>query len=560
MEFKEKLEKDLKKITGLKEIRLEKPKKEFGDYAFPCFELAKKLKRNPNEIAKEIAEKLKGYRLKVIGPYINFFIKESEIYSIVNKILKEKDKFGKQKNKAKRIVVEYVGPNTNKPLHLGHLRNMVLGYSLVKILKFNGNKVFSVNINNDRGIHICKAMVAYKKYGKINNEWDTPEKSGMKPDFFVGKYYVLFNKKVKENPELEEEAKEMLRKWENNDKEVIALWKKMNKWALEGFRETYKTFGIKFDKEYFESETYKKGKEIVLKAFKKGIFKKDEKGNIVAVTSGGKNKVLLRSDGTSVYITQDIALAKEKYEDFRYDLSIYVVATEQNYHFKVLFEVLKMLGFSFADKCYHFAYGMVNLPSGKMKSREGEVVDVDNLVKEMVEMAKKETKKRHKEISEKELEERAKKIALAAIRFYLLKYEAIKDILFDKKKSISFEGETGPYLLYSYARINSIIKKHKGKVKKVKLSLLNKKEEIEIIKKLNEFEDLVKEIGKNYKIHLLCRYLLDLAQLFNEFYHKYPVLKAEQGLREARLMLIKAIKQVLKNGLGLLGIDVLEEM
>jgi len=452
-------------------------------------------------------------------------------------------------------VIEYPGPNTNKPLHLGHVRNMVLGYALSKILEANGNKIIHVNINSDRGVHICKSMLAYQKFGKN----DSPEKSKLKPDFFVGKYYVLFAKEAEKNPGLEKEALEMLKKWEEKEPETIALWKKMNKWALDGFKETYEKFDIDFEKEYYESETYERGRDIVLEGLKKGVFEKDEEGNIVADLKEGK-KVLLRKDGTSIYITQDLALAKEKYEDFKFDKSIYVVATEQNYHFKVLFEILKMLKFPFAEKCHHFAYGMVNLTTGRMKSREGTVVDADNLVEDMIVMAREETRKRHDKVNEKDLQERAEKIAMSAIRFYLLRTDPAKDIVFNEEESISFEGETGPYLQYSCARISSILKKA-GKVKEsADLDLLKEKEEIALMKKLNEYSGVVKEIGEKYNIHALPRYLLDLAQLFNHFYHTHAVLQADESMKDARIALILAVKQVLSNGLELFGIKVMDEM
>jgi len=564
MDFKEEIIKLLKKETKLDEIILEvPPNSELGDYAFPCFVLSKQMKKAPTIIAQELAKSIKPNKsikeIKAIGPYLNFFVnKEKLSENVLKKIFDEKDCYGTQKKTNKKIIIEYPGPNTNKPLHLGHVRNMCLGYALSRILEANGNDVIHVNINNDRGVHICKSMLAYQKWGKD----DSPEKSKMKSDFFVGKYYVLYAQKEKQNPELEQEVQKMLEKWEEGDKETIALWKKMNKWAFDGFKETYKTFDLKFKKEYFESETYKNGKDIVLDGLKKGLFYKKE-DNAVAVDlskQGFGEKVLLRANGTTVYVTQDIYLAKLKYDNFRYDKSLYVVATEQNHHFKVLFEILKLLKFPFAEKCYHFAYGMVNLTTGKMKSREGTVVDADTLMEEVTGLAKDETKKRNKDIPEKDLDERANKIALGAIRFYILKYDPLKDILFDPKESISFEGETGPYLQYTYARINSILEKSEEKIKDdIDVSLLKEKEELELIKLLSNYEDIVKQAG-NYKINTLARYLLDLAQSFNNFYHAYPVLKAEEDVKKARLLMINCVKQVLKNGLYLLGIDVLERM
>ncbi len=561
--FKEEIIKIIKKETKLDDINLEiPPSSDLGDFAFPCFVLSKRYKKSPVEIAKELCAKIKTDKIikevKVVGPYLNFFVNKEKMSSdILKKISDLKEKYGVSSKKNKTILIEYPGPNTNKPLHLGHVRNIALGYSLCRILEANGYKVVPVNVNNDRGIHICKSMVAYKKWGK----GDSPEKSKMKSDFFVGKYYVMFSKKA--NSALEEEAKEMLKKWEEGDKETLELWKKMNKWALDGFKETYKKFDISFKKEYFESQTYKKGKEIILNGLKKRLFEKNEDDAIVVdlEKQGYGEKVLLRKDGTSVYITQDVYLAKAKYDDFKYDKSIYVVATEQNYHFKVLFEVLKILKFPFAEKCYHFAYGMVNLTTGKMKSRQGNVVDADDLIDDMTKLAVKETKSRNKDLSLKEINLRANEIAMGAIRFYILRYDPVKDFLFNPEESISFEGETGPYLQYTYARINSIISKHGGKIdEKVDSSLLNQKEELELIKLLGNFDDVVSKVGETYKIHVLTRYLLDLAQAFNNFYHAYPVLKADEELKKARLLLISCVKQVIKNGLGLLGINVLERM
>jgi len=552
----------LKKQTSLKDIPLEIPSDKFlGDFAFPCFVLAKSLKKNPVQIAKDVAFALEPDKIvkeiRAEGPYVNFFVfKEKLISEVLNTILKEKDTYGMQKKTNKKILVEYPGPNTNKPLHLGHLRNMCLGFSLIRILEANGHTVIPVNINNDRGIHICKSMLAYNKFGKN----DSPEKSKLKSDHFVGKYYVKFNEEVQKNKDLEILAKELLQEWEAGDKNVMALWKKMNNWAFAGFDETYTKFGIHFKKEYYESKTYEKGREIVQEGLRKGLFKEKDGAVIIDLTKEGYGeKVLLRSDGTTVYMTQDLYLAQVKYEDFKYDESIYVVASEQNYHFKILFEVLKKLKKPYADKCHHFSYGMVHLTSGRMKSREGTVVDADNLLEEMETMASEETKKRYDDITQKELAERANKIALGAIRFYILKFDPVKDMLYNPEESISFEGETGPYLQYTYARIRSILAKHKGRVKSEDVSILQEDEEIALVDLLEKYPSIVKDAG-NYKIHTLARYLIDLAQAFNNFYHQHQVLAVEKDIKDARLVLITCVDQVLKNGLTLLGIDVLERM
>jgi len=554
----------IRKETG-KELKLEQPTdRTMGDYALPCFPLAKELKKAPQIIAKELSEKIKPKgnieRIEANGPYLNFFMKKENIAEdTLKKILKEKEDYGRKKKNNKTILIEYPGPNTNKPLHLGHVRNMAIGYSFSRILEAQGNKAITVNVNNDRGIHICKSMLAYKKWGKDDN----PEKSKMKPDFLVGKYYVMFAKHAEKDPKLEEEAQTMLEKWEQGDKETIALWKKMNKWAFDGFKETYKKFDVKFEKEYFESETYKNGKEIVLEGLKKGIFEKDETGAIIAdlTSEGYEKKVLLRANGTTVYITQDLYLAKAKYEDFKYDQSIYVVATEQNYHFKVLFSVLKKLNYPFADKCHHLAYGMVNLTTGKMKSREGTVVDADTLVDEIIALAKEETSKRHKDLPKKELEKRASQIGMAAIRFYLLKFDTIKDMLFDPKESISLEGETGPYIQYVHARCCSVLKKAGIKATgNTDFGLLKEKQEQELIMTLNKFPETVKNSAEQYKPSIIARYLIELCQSFNKFYQECPVIQEDKELEKSRIALVDCVRTVVSNGLWLLGIESPKEM
>ncbi|MBU1201024.1 MAG: arginine--tRNA ligase [Nanoarchaeota archaeon] len=560
--YRKEVVKMLEKETGLKPQEIDKvievpPSLDFGDFAFPCFILSKKLKKAPNMIAEELLKKILPTKnikkIEIKGPYLNFFINRDLFNKdIIENILKEKDDYGKAAKKKEKIMIEYPGPNTNKPLHLGHLRNMLIGKSVQNILEASGYKVLPVNINNDRGIHICKSMLAYKKWGK-NRE---PNK---KSDHFVGDFYVLYTKKEKENPKLEEEAHEMLKKWEAGDKETRAIWKKMNKWALDGFKETYKNFGIRFVKEYNESDHYDGGKKIVTQALKNGIFKKDDNDNIIADLKELGEKVVLRSDGTSVYITQDINLAYLRYNEFDPDTLIYVVASEQNLHFSQLFAILKMLGFKKSSGLYHLNYGMVYLPEGKMKSREGTVVDTDNLIEQMTQMAKKEIEDRHK-LSEKELLKRCKDIGFGALIFFILKYDPSKDFVFDPKESISFEGETGPYIQYAHARINSILKKSKGLLTEVDYSLLKTDEEKNIITKLAEYPVVVSQAANNYKPSLVARHILELSQTFNEFYHKSPILKAEGNLRGTRIALILAIKQVLKNGLGLLGIDAPLEM
>ena len=532
------------------------PSSELGDFAFPCFSLAKEFKKNPVEIAKSISKKIKLSKeiekIEVKGAYLNFFLNKSSLASdIIKQILKEKAKFGTSKKKEK-IMVEFPSPNTNKPLHLGHLRNMSLGESVSRILEFLGANVIRASLNNDRGVHICKSMLAYQEFGKNKN----PDK---KSDHFVGDFYVLFSQKAKEDASYEEKAQEILKKWEAGDKKTIELWKKMNSWALDGFKETYKLFGLKLDKEYYESKIYLKGKEIIELGLKKGVFsKRNDNAIIIDLTKDGLDeKVLLRPDGTSVYITQDLYLAKLKDEEYNLDGSIYVVANEQDYHFKVLFLILKKLGFKFADKLHHLSYGMVELPEGKMKSREGTVVDADDLILKVKEISKEEIKKRFPEIKEKELDARSLKIALSAIKFSLLKVDKTKNLLFNPKEEVSFEGFTGPYIQYSYARASSIVRKSK---KKAKITGKEKVEEKEsaLIKKLGEFPEIVSQAEKQLNPAIVANYSFQLSQIFNEFYHSSKVIYSEK--EEFLLSLVESFRIIIRSSLSLLGIDVIEEM
>ncbi len=562
----------LKKALNEKNIKLEEqeidkileipPSLEMGDYSFPCFFLAEKLKQGPNQIALEIREKIKNLPseiedIQTSGPYINFFLNRKNFaIAIIKEVLDKKDAFGKLSYQGKKTMVEFPSPNTNKPLHLGHLRNMAIGESISRILEFNGEKVIRANLNNDRGIHICQSMAAYKKYGK-NKE---PAKK-IKSDHFVGDFYVLFNKRSKKNKKLEIESHRLLQKWEQGDEDTIDLWKKMNKWALDGFKKTYEKFGIGFDKEYYESEIYTKGKEVILDGVKKGIFEKKEGGAVVVDLTKENlgEKFLLRPDQTSLYITQDLYLAKLKFDQFKLNSSIYITGNEQEYHFNVLFTILKKLGFNFSKNLHHLAYGMVVLPHGKMKSREGIVVDADDLIEDVQKLVKKELKSREK-LSKKELELRSLKIALAAIKYLLLKIDIKKNMLFNPKESINFEGDTGPYIQYSYARACSILKKLLSKTKdktQFQISELAS-EENELIKKLSQFKEVVSSSYKTLNPALIANYSYQLAQLFNEFYHACPVIGSEKEL--FRISLVEAFKQVLKNSSYLLGIDVIEKM
>ncbi|MHA1293909.1 MAG: arginine--tRNA ligase [Promethearchaeota archaeon] len=546
----------------LKIIEIPPPGINFS-YAFPTFRIAKFEKKDPKLIAEDLEKKIKKpdfiEKIEVSGSYLNFKIRPQ---FVLENIFELQENYGKirqfeEKTEFKKlsIVIEYPSPNTNKPLHLGHVRNMLIGSSTSNLFKYIGHKVYQVNLNNDRGIHICKSMLAYQKWG--NNK--SPNK---KSDHFVGDFYVKYCQMEEKNKNLIEEAKDLLRKWEEEDPETIALWKKMNKWALDGFKKTYKKFGISFDKEYYESQFYKKGKDIILNAQKKGLFKKREDGAIIAQLKEKYNlpdKILLRSDGTSIYITQDIYLAYLKKKDFNADISIFVVGSEQNLYFKQLFIILDILGFK--EKKYHLSYGMISLPEGKMKSRKGIVVDADEILNKMSKLAYKEINKRYPNIPEKEKLRRAEIIGKSAIKFFILKYNPKNDFIFNPKESISFEGETGPYIQYCYARIQSIIEKSKEKIGlNVNFNLLTHEKEYELIKNLNYFPEILESAIKTYGIHLIPQYLLVLGQTFNSFYAICPVISNNKELERARLLLIKCVQIVIKIGLNLLGIDVLDNM
>ncbi len=560
MNLKEELAKSIARETKLsfEEINSQisnPPNPNMGDFAFACFKLG-----NPHEEALKLKEKIKLpksiEKAVVEGPYLNFFLDHKEVArELLTTILKEKKNYGKSKSK-KKIVIEYCGPNTNKPLHLGHVRNMALGKALCNTLEFSGNKVHPVNIINDRGVHICQSMLAYQK-------WSDNQQPNKKGDHFVGDYYVLFANKVKENPQLKEEVQKMLQLWEANDKEVRKLWKKMNSWVLEGFAQTYNRFGISFEKEYFESKIYEKGKEVAQEGLKKGVFIKDKENAIVAPLEKFNlpNKVVLRADGTSIYITQDMYLAKVRYQDYKFDKMFYVVASEQRLHFQQLFKILELLGNSFAKNLNHLSYGLVNLPTGRMKSREGTVVDADDLLDEMSKVAQKEVRARYQNLSEKEIQRRAEIIGLAAIKFFMLRTDATRDIVFNPEESISFEGETGPYIQYAYARACSILRKAKDEKKQKKTNItIEDPLEKRIISQLLLFPSLMQEVERTYKIHLICRYLLDLSQAFNEFYHACPVLIEDDAVRSTRLKIVEAVTVVLSSGLSLLGIEAPQEM
>jgi arginyl-tRNA synthetase len=579
------IKKAILKKFGIKikqEIIIEQPPDaKMGDFCFSCFLLANETKKSPKEIAEILAQEIKSDKIvreiKNIGPYLNFFIQRKEFFkNICSAILKQKQKKARARCIASlfksQILIEFSSPNTNKPLHLGHFRSSILGMSLANLLEEIDYKVIKINLINDRGIHICKAMLAYQKWG----ENKTPESEKIKGDHFVGNFYTLFDKEVKKEQEVKKmekitetnfykEASEMLKKWEQGDEEVMKLWKKMNQWALDGLKKTYQRIGIKFNKWYFESQTYKIGREIILKALKKGICyqRKDGAIEIDLTQYGLDKKVLLRSNGTSVYVTQDIGVAKLKFDQFKFNQSIILTGVEQIYHFQVLFKILELLNFKWAKKCVHLIHEMINLPEGKMKSREGKVVDSDNLLDEMEKMAQEEIQKRDQNISSKELKQRAKKISLAAIKFHLLKVNPKQAIYFDPRKSLSFEGATGPYLQYTYARIQSILRKiqHEIIYNATDFSCLKEEEEWELGKRIFEFFNITKRAAQDYNPAILSEYLLKLASSFNKFYHQYSILKAKsKEIQTARLALIQSVAIVLKKGLNLLGIEEIEKM
>jgi arginyl-tRNA synthetase len=539
------------------------PQPELGDYAFPCFRVSPLLKRAPNEIAVKLSKEIALPRMieKAVpaGPYLNFFVSREWIAGqTILAILRKRDGFGRSKiGRGKRVMVEYSSPNTNKPLHVGHLRNGSIGMAASNLLEAVGHRVIKANLINDRGIHICQSMLAYKKWG----EGKKPDK---KADHFVGDYYVLFNEKAKKDPSLEAEARLLLRKWENKDREAIALWREMNKWAISGFRETYRSFGTSFDVWFRESEFYDKAKPILEKGMDTGVFFENDDGAIVAMLEPLlPNKVVQRADGTSIYITNDLALTKHKFEKFALQESIWVVGSEQNLYFKQLFKIFELLGFRWAGKCRHLSYGMVYLPHGRMKSREGKVVDADNLIEQMEGLAEKEIRKRYRGLPKGEVQRRAKAIALAAIKFFMLRTSEARDIYFNPEESISFEGETGPYLQYTFARAKSILRKAKrpAQDKKANCALLTAEAEKQLVMLLHNFPAVIEKAALALQPHLLAQHLIETAAAFNSFYHSLPVLKAEtKELASARLALVQSVAIVLGNGLKLLGIRPIERM
>lgn len=553
----EKFKQECREIAAGYENLLETPK-QHADLALPCFSLAKEMKKSPIEIASELEKEFQNKlrkdslikEIKAAGPYINFYI-NSEVFGkeVLTQILKEKKKYGSGKDKQK-IMVEYSSPNSNKPLHIGHLRNQSIGLSITNILKFSGNKVIIANLVNDRGAHICKSMLAYQKWGQKS----TPKKMKLKGDHLLGNYYVMFEKNKSE--ELEKEIQQMLIRWEDKDKTTRKLWKLMNSWWLSGVKKTYKTFGDNFDVWFFESKLYDKAKPMIEEGLRKNVFFKNEKGAILAnlENHGMPNKTFLREDGTSIYSTNDLILTKMKFDKYKLDRSIWVVASEQELYFKQLFKTFELLDYKWSHNCHHMSYGLVNLPSGRMKSREGTVVDADDLIEELKNLAKIELQKREK-LSKKSMEKLSTDIAVGAIRYYLIKIDPRNDMMFNPEESISLEGNTGPYLQYSYARANTLLKKSK---KKPKIGIFKEPIEISLTKKVSEFPSTVSKSSKELKPSLLANYTFELATLFNEYYQNIRIIDSEN--QEAKLALVTAVKQVLENCLSLLGIKPLEKM
>ena len=575
MILRELIAEKISKASGVNQELVEKlvffpEKKEFGDASVKCFALASILKKKPEEAAAELAKKLNGKKefkeVTAVNAFCNIWFSDAFLFENLKEVYEKG--ISPLKKEKKKIMVEFSQPNPNKPMHLGHLRNDFLGMSISKTKSFLGNRVIKVNLINDRGIHICQMMTAYKNYG--NNE--TPESTKMKGDHFIGKYYVLFQKKVKEKPELNDEAHKMLEDWEKGDKKVRELWKKLVSFAVAGFNETYELIGSEFDEWFYESNYYDKAKPLIDLGMKKKVFVEDEERGIKTNLKSEKlpDKTVLRGDGTSIYFTNDLALTKHKVEDYDLDECFWVVASEQSLYFQQLFATFKLLGFEWYKKCKHLNYGLVLLPEGKMKSREGKVVDADNLINKIKDLAKKELKKREeknvekeprKKLNEKELEKRAMTIALAALKFYLINHELHKDILFVPEKTISFEGRTGAYLLYSYARANSILKKTGAKraIKDFKGYEFNEIEN-ELLNKFSVFNDVLLSNGSKLEMHLICSYLLELAALFNSFYNKVPVLNGTEEETKVRLVIVELFMIHLKKGLELLNIEVLDEM
>ncbi|MGI6219641.1 MAG: arginine--tRNA ligase [Bacteroidaceae bacterium] len=574
-------------------IQLQKTKKEFeGHLTLVVFPLLRLSRKKPEDTADEIGRYLMEHEAAVVEKYnvikgfLNLTIASQCWIDLLEAIRQDPDygfKAAPADGSAPLVMIEYSSPNTNKPLHLGHMRNNLLGSSLARIMEANGNRVVKTNIVNDRGIHICKSMLAWQKYG----EGKTPQSTGIKGDHLVGDYYVAFDKHYKaevnelmaqgmskEEAEakspLMQEAREMLRKWEAGDPEVRALWKMMNQWVYDGFDETYRRMGVSFDKIYYESETYLEGKRKVLEGLEKGLFFRKEDGSVWADLSkeGLDQKLLLRSDGTSVYMTQDIGTAEQRFADYPIDKMIYVVGNEQNYHFQVLSILLDRLGFKWGKSLVHFSYGMVELPEGKMKSREGTVVDADDLMDSMIETARETSEGREVKLEDftpEEADEIARIVGMGALKYFILKVDARKNMTFNPKESIDFNGNTGPFIQYTYARIRSILRKAEAAGLKLPATLpanvsLNEKEE-SLIQKIADFATVVAQAGNDYSPSGIANYAYELVKEYNQFYHDFSILREEnEALRAFRLALSETVARTVKAAMGLLGIEVPERM
>ena len=579
-------------------VQLQKTRADFeGNLTLVVFPFLKISKKKPEDTAQEIGERLIKETavvasFNVVKGFLNLVVSQSAWISLLNDINKDAD-FGYKKagEDSQLVMIEYSSPNTNKPLHLGHVRNNLLGWSLSRIMEANGYRVVKTNIVNDRGIHICKSMLAWQKWG--NGE--TPETSGKKGDHLIGDYYVLFDKhyreeisllkpkfieqglpekeaeeKAKQEAPLIKEAHDMLVKWEQNDPEVRALWEKMNSWVYAGFDETYKALGVGFDKIYYESQTYLRGKAKVEEGLEKGLFERHEDNSVWAdlTDEGLDKKLLLRSDGTSVYMTQDIGTAEMRFNDYPIDKMIYVVGNEQNYHFQVLSILLDRLGYKWGKELVHFSYGMVELPNGKMKSREGTVVDADDLIDVMTDDARRTADEAGKnaDLTEQEKQSIARIVGMGALKYFILKVDARKNMLFNPEESIDFNGNTGPFIQYTHARIKSIMRKAEAmgiNINGIATSgdaVLNEKE-IELVQKMNSFATAVEQAGKDYSPSGIANYCYELTKEFNQWYHDFSVLNADnEQTRITRLVLAKNVAKIIKNGMALLGIEVPERM
>ena len=579
------------------QLQIQKTKKEFeGHLTLVVFPLLRISRKKPEETAQEIGEWLAANceaveKFNVVRGFLNLTISPDSWIYLLNDIHAD-TRFGltPPTEQSPLVMIEYSSPNTNKPLHLGHVRNNLLGFALANIIEANGNRVVKTNIVNDRGIHICKSMLAWLKYG----HGETPETSGKKGDHLIGDYYVAFDKhyreqvaelcgqyesegmtpdeakdKAEKEAPLMKEARAMLVKWEQNDPEVRALWKKMNNWVYAGFDETYKALGVNFDKIYYESDTYLEGKEKVLEGLKKGIFYRRDDGSVWAdlTDKGLDEKLLLRADGTSVYMTQDIGTAKLRFQDYPIDKMIYVVGNEQNYHFQVLSILLDELGFEWGKSLVHFSYGMVELPNGKMKSREGTVVDADDLIAEMIRQARQTIDELGKfdDMDEAEKNEVARIVGMGALKYFLLKVDARKNMLFNPAESIDFNGNTGPFIQYTYARIRSVLRKAQETGIDIPGTLpagtaLNTKEE-EIVQHIADFPAIVRQAGTDYSPSAIANYCYDLVKEYNQFYHDFSILREEDKQKQLfRLVLSENVAKVIRLGMGLLGIEMPERM